>query len=320
MNILIIKLGALGDVVMATPLIAAIQRRHPHARIDLITAASYADLFANWPNLHVERRPRRGVLNTLHTVRWIRQHHYARIYDLQSNDRSALWCALSGAKERVGNHCRYPYTHHPRERWRGQGHIFKRMAQVLASAGIDDVGDRPILPVDAVARDRVRAWIDHHVGATAYCVLHPHASATRPEKKWPYFDRLARRLIQHGLCPVWLGSASDSAANREFIAAAGGCDASAQFSIPALAELGRGAKFAVTNDSGPMHALAAAAIPVFGIFGPSDWRRNHALGQRDHVIAGVDLVAGYEGRRAAACLAELEPDAVWHCLQRAGVV
>jgi ADP-heptose:LPS heptosyltransferase len=67
----------------------------------------------------------------------------------------------------------------------------------------------------------------------------------------------------------------------------------------------------VTNDSGPMHALSAAGIPVFGLFGPSDWRRNHALGQAQHVIA----CDAHDSNLAA-----LSVDAVWSRLAAAGVL
>ena len=96
LNILIIKLGALGDIVMATPLIAAIQQTHIEDDIHLLTTPPFASIFAGWPSLHVAAHPRRGVLNTLRALRWIRELNPARIYDLQGNDRTALLCALSG--------------------------------------------------------------------------------------------------------------------------------------------------------------------------------------------------------------------------------
>ncbi len=56
-------------------------------------------------------------------------------------------------------------------------------------------------------------------------------------------------------------------------------------------ELGKRAKFAVTNDSAPMHILSCSQIPVFGLFGPTYVRRTHALGQIDNVITVNDMIA-----------------------------
>ena len=76
----------------------------------------------------------------------------------------------------------------------------------------------------------------------------------------------------------------DTAINIELTARTG-INSTAQFTIQEEAELGRHARFAVTNDSAPMHILSCSGIPVFGLFGPTDWRRSHAVGQKNNVIA-----------------------------------
>ena len=321
MNILIIKLGALGDVVMATPLIEAIQQHHPDATCHLLTTPAYAPIFAAWPNLEVTALPRRGWRNMVQAIRFVRALDCAAIYDLQGNDRSALWCAASGARMRAGNHTRFPYTHHPREPWTGQVHIFARMREVLAAAGIESVREVPRLPLTDARKLHVRRWCaDAQLTAGNFALLHAGASAARPEKRWPYFAALGRRLSDAGITPVWIGAEAEREDNRQLRARAGGIDAAGEFTINELAELGRGARFAVTNDSGPMHVLAAAAIPVFGLFGPSDWRRNHALGQADNVIACVETCAGFAGARTGACLDRIPIDLVWQRLAGCGLV
>jgi len=321
MNILIIKLGALGDVVMATPLIDAILKFHPDDDVHLLTSPGFAPIFEAWPRLEVTAHPRRGFGNTCRSLRFIRALHCARIYDLQGNDRSGLLVALSGAPIRVGNHNRFPYTHHPVDRWQGQQHIFERMLDVLGSAGIHEVAERPVLPIDAHESAAVSTWMERHaLGDRNFALLHAGASAARPEKCWPYFAEFGRRLEHHGVRAVWIGAGADRAINGALLAQAGGIDASDAFGIAALAELGRHARFAVTNDSGPMHVLAAAGIPVFGLFGPSDWRRNHALGQREHVIACVECCPEHRGERTAACLDRVSIDLVWQRLSAAALV
>jgi ADP-heptose:LPS heptosyltransferase len=321
MNILIIKLGALGDVVMATPLIEAIRQHHHDATCHLLTTPAFAPIFAAWPALEVTALPRRGWRNMLHALRFVRALDCAVIYDLQGNDRSALWCAASGARIRVGNHTRFPYTHHPREPWTGQVHIFTRMREVLAAAGITAVGEVPRLPLTDAAKLRVQHWrAGYQLAPGNFALLHAGASATRAEKRWPYFSALGRRLNEAGITPVWIGAEAEREDNRKLRAHAGGIDAAGEFSITELAELGRGARFAVTNDSGPMHVLAAAEIPVFGLFGPSDWRRNHALGQAANVIACVETCAEFAGARTAPCLDRIPVELVWQRLAGRGLV
>jgi ADP-heptose:LPS heptosyltransferase len=310
-RVLIIKIGALGDIVMATPLLRLIQAHHADARCTLLTAEAFAPLFANWPALETVSFPRRGAAAMLRALRWVRRGGFARVYDLQSNDRSAVLCALSGIRERVGNHPRFPYTQHPAAPWRGQSHIFERMREVLRAGGIEGEPGLPSLPATPAETAAVRAWLAQQgLQRAPFIIVHAGASPAHPEKRWPGFARLCSALRGRGVAPIAAGAAEDAAINRE-LAAAGAIDATAGFTLPQLAELGRYARAAVTNDSGPMHVLSCAGIPVYGLFGPTDWRRNHAVGQADRVIAAGP---------APAPLALLDPEVVLRRLKADGLI
>ena len=280
---------------MATPLIEAIQIAHPAAQIQLLTTPAFAPIFNAWQNLHVHAFPRRGWRAMIDIIGFVRRGNFDRIYDLQGNDRTSIICALSGAAERVGNHTRFPYTHHPSDKWRGNMHIFERMKRVLQSADVSVKRQTPILPTTMENRQHVENWlVANNPEQHPLVGFHASASAGRAEKCWPYFVSLAKRLLAQRITPVWLGAAQDKNQNSDFISRSGGINASGAFSIPELALCGEHFSFAVTNDSGPMHVLAASGIPVFGLFGPSDWRRNHALGQARHVINCPDDSANVE--------------------------
>lgn len=318
-RVLIIKLGALGDVVMATALVDAIVRHHGVERCALLTTPPYAALFSGWPGLDIRTFERHGAVAMWRWLRYVRGGHFERIYDLQGNDRTSALCAMSGVAERVGNPARYPYTHHPATPWRGQSHIFERMVEVLAAAGVAVPARRPVIAPDDAGRQRVHDWLARRgLWRRPYVVMHAGASASRPEKRWPHFAELAAMLDTRGITTVWIGAGDERELNRT-LAAGSGIDAGGVFALAELVELARHARAAVTNDSGPMHVLAAAPIPVFGLFGPSDWRRNHALGQREHVIACTELDPALTGRRTADCLRRIEPALVCERLAAAGV-
>lgn len=294
-NILIIKLGALGDVVMATSLIRQIQAHHAGDNLWLITAPAYIDIFKHWHGLNVAPFSRHSLMDNLRLIMWMRRMRFLRVYDLQSNDRTSIICALSGIPEKVGNHPRYPYTLHPEDAYTGQCHIHDRMLAVLTAAGIMPARKPPELPAAGTEKKQVAGWLQQHgLKDKSYAILHAGASASHSEKCWPYFLDLARLITAAGCAVVWIGAGAEAAANRHR-AQQVGIDASGVFSIIGLAELGQHARFAVTNDSGPMHILACAGIPVFALFGPTNWRRNHAIGQAENVIVAEDL-AGEEFR------------------------
>ena len=93
-------------------------------------------------------------------------------------------------------------------------------------------------------------------------------------------------------------------------------DASAAFSFLQLVALTEHAQFAVANDSGPMQLLACGSIPVYGLFGPTDWRRNHAVGQRDRVLSPDRDEPVFRTTR----LADIDAGHVLRQLERDGVL
>lgn len=325
MSVLVIKLGALGDVVMATALIRRLQQHHAQERLWVLTSTSYAGLFEHWQGVQVHAVPRRGLRAMLSTLAWLRRGRFRRIYDFQSSERTAVLVALSGAPERVGNRPGFPYTHAPPWHYRGQGHIFSHMQAVLAAAGAGEAEPVPFLPAGPATRERVARWrSDHGLQAGAYAVLHPGGSARWPSKRWPHFASLGRAIERSGVRVVWVGGGAERDLNAE-LAREVGIDATGRFSVLELAELGRHARFAVTNDSGPMHVLSAAGIPVFALFGPTDWRRHHALGQSSHVmVAEAPCAPCYltvcPPARRHACMVDLGPDAVLGRIAAAGLL
>jgi len=283
-NVLIIKLGALGDVVMATSLITQIQSFHSTDNLFLLTSEPFDTIFSAWKDLTVHTIKRKGFRNNLHTIAWIRKKHFESVYDLQSNDKTGLYCALSGIHRRVGNHPRYPYNVHPKDPYKGQCHIYDRMLAVLKSAGLPAKYTAPSLPASDQEKQHIRAWLEENsLVKDSFIIIHAGGSKHHPEKRWPHHKQLAEALSAKNKSIVWVGSNDDIEINKN-LSSVTGVNASMQFTFSELAELGQHASFAITNDSGPMHILSCSGVPVYAFFGPTNWQRNHAIGQAKHVI------------------------------------
>ena len=283
-KILLIKQGALGDIVMTTPLLESIQQYHPGDDLWIMTTPEFVEIFRRWSGINVKSIPRKGIHNVILAIAWIRKNHFNRIYDLQSSDRTSVLCALSGAPERIGNHPHYPYNIHPAESFKGQCHIFEHMQKVLASADVDCICNTPILPTSQDEKKHVSSWLEkYNLLDTPFVVLHAGASPKHPEKRWPFYMQIGKLLDDRGVRPVWIGAEADVELNNMLVDGAG-LNATGIFTLAELVELGRQACFAITNDSGPMHILSCSGIPVYAFFGPTNWRRNHAIGQSQNVI------------------------------------
>lgn len=318
---LIIKFGALGDLIVGMPAMKQILKAHAaEGSVWLLTSSTFADLFRAWAGLQVQAFPRKGVIAAWRTLSWIRRGRFARIYDLQSNDRSSILCALSGAATLIGNHPRFPYHYHPADRYQGQCHVRERLDQILASAGLEPGAGLPDIPISAVSRQRVQQWLQEQgLEDRRFVILHAGANRKHPQKQWPGYLDLARALHHQGLKILWSGGSDDVEINAS-LSAVVGYDIAGKFSIPEEVELARYARFAVTNDSAPMHIMSCAGIPVFGIFGPTDWRRMHALGQEHRVIALDKLRRSHDNDFTPHDIREIPLSMVLAKLQEDGVL
>jgi ADP-heptose:LPS heptosyltransferase len=277
MKILVIKLAALGDVVLAFSAMTRIRMAHPDAEITLLTTPPYAGL-ANASGLfdHVETDGRPRALKDLMTLLGrLRRSRFDRVYDLQTSSRSsryfyALWPRLppwSG----IANGCSLPHTNPERVRM----HTLERQADQLKAAGIWP--DAPTAPGTAPSPDlgfMLQSDAPHlspgHFGLTPpYALLVPGASPHRPEKRWPAssYAALAERLISAGLAVAVVGAWAEAVLAQEIAA---GCPAVVNLvgrtDFAQVAALAARAELVVGNDTGPTHLAAAAGAPTVVLF------------------------------------------------------
>ncbi len=265
-RILVIKLGALGDVVQATGPMAAIRAHHPDAHITLLTSKPYAGFLeaSGWfDEIWIDERPNWKNWRAWFRLRArLRRGKFDRIYDLQTSDRSSGYFHLMLPGRRPEWSGVAKFASHPHaNRKRDDMHTVDRQAEQLNMAGIADV---PPPNLDWATADISR------YGLTApYVLLVPGGSAHRPEKRWPVgrFTELARRLVAKGVTPVLIGAGPDAHATGTVASFCDGAvDLTADTSFAEIAALARGAAGAVGNDTGPMHLIATAGCPSVSLF------------------------------------------------------
>ena len=140
-RILVIKLGALGDIVLSLGPMQAIRAHHPAAHMTLLTRAPYVSLMAEsglFDDIHIDPRPRwTRPGDWLRFRRWLRGRGFSRVYDLQTSDRSCSYFHLLAPGPRpewsgVARGCSHPHTNPDRNGM----YTIARQAEQLAEAGI----------------------------------------------------------------------------------------------------------------------------------------------------------------------------------------
>ena len=270
-KILVIKLGALGDWVLATGPFAAIRAHHRDAEITLLTLAEFADWGARcgwFDDVWIDDRP-----GWTRPVGWLRLRRklidagFSRIYDLQTSDRSSAYFRLLPRWRRpqwsgIARGCSHPHANPKRD----DMHTVERQAEQLTMAGIAHVPPPNL--------DWLDAEIDGLVEAENFALLVPGGSAHRPGKRWPAerYVVLANALAERGIVPVLIGASAEAdilaAITKQAPAA---ISLAGQTGLGQIAALSRRAGVAIGNDTGPMHIVATAGCPSVVLFsGESD--------------------------------------------------
>jgi ADP-heptose:LPS heptosyltransferase len=286
-RILVIKHGALGDIVLAFPAFAAIRAAHPDAQITLLTTAPYAGFLAlsNWFDaIEIDARP--GLGNPLGLLKLRRQlRGFAMVYDLQTSARSSRYFALAGRPPFSGIATGCAYRHVNPER--NAMHTRERLAEQLSAAGI-----APLPPPDL---SWLAASVEKFDLPAEFALLVPGAAPHRPEKRWPAekFAALAKNLA---LPVVIAGGAGESAAVAAIKAASpAAIDLTGRTSLAELAAVAARSTMAIGNDTGPMHLAAALAIPCVVLFGgasdPALTAPRYPDGGWPSIVRAADLAA-----------------------------
>jgi ADP-heptose:LPS heptosyltransferase len=264
--VLVIRLSAFGDIVLAFPAFQAIRRNHPGAHIVFLTTAPFAELARRAPwfdEVWVDDRPRWRNLSGWFRLRGrLRAGRFDRVYDLQTQGRTNLYFRLfwpGPAPEWSG--IARGASHPHRDPQRETLHASDLYAGQLRDAGIGTVP-----PADLGWLD---AGLDRFDLPPRFALLVPGAAPHRPDKRWPAerYGEAAIALAAQGLVPMVLGGSSEIEAARTIRAACPEArDLTTRTDLFEIGALARRAELAIGNDTGPMHLIAAAGCPSLVLF------------------------------------------------------
>src|SRR5436190_6228619 len=276
-RILVIKLSALGDFVLALAAMKKIREAHAKAHITLLTTPPFEALAKSSPYFNaVDTGGRPGNVQGWLALRArIRAANYDRVYDLQTSAQSnRIFQSLrpnpppwSG----IAFGCSLPH----RNRLRNVMHTLERQADQLMYAGIwpdapTGAGEAPPPDLSWVLKTAPQERpVPGGVRPKPYVMFVPGGSARRPEKRWPVekYSELSRILYSRGFEIVIIGGVQEAAMAHEIQRQTPRArDLTGRTDFGRIAILGAKAALAVGNDTGPLHLAAAAGAPTIVLF------------------------------------------------------
>ncbi len=291
-SILIIRLSAIGDNVMATPLIRAFRRKFPDARIDWLVQPESRDLVSHhpelreaisWPTRRFKQLSRERHYLTLmrewvSALREIRKRRYDWVVDTQGLLKSGLIAWSSGAHYRIGCGAREGaqfMVHDNVPKIHGKPRI---SSEYLDIAAFLDLPTEPfdmelgLPPTSAINVEKTLAEFSLH--PHAFVALFPFT--TRPQKHWiesHWVDWIDRWWQQTQIPCVLLGGPGDREASHRIIqqlrspAAVINLAGERFLSIPDSAAFIARARLCVGVDTGMTHMSIAQKRPTVCLFG-----------------------------------------------------
>lgn len=326
-RILIINLKQAGDVLVSSPVIAAVHEAWPGAEVSMLVARGTEDMVRGHPGLrrvYTLNRRQKSWRETLKLVRELRRRSFDLTLDLSWGDRGAFLALASGAGERVG------FARRRQPFWQRWGtftrlvsapmgmHMVEQNLEALRALGVNPDHPRLSFYWDKKAARRVQELLaEMSLGGRPYAVVHPGAGWRF--KCWTPagYARVIEALEEERGLPVVLTGAPgplDRELAEDILAQ---CRVRPRVLVgeTSLMELGvliAWARLFFGVDSAPMHLAAAVNTPATALFGPSGDINWGPWGEGHRVIKkGWDCQpcgrAGCEDTKISRCLTELSP-------------
>lgn len=285
-RILIVRLGAIGDVARVLPMLAGLKRRFPDAEIDWVVQSKAADLLRGHPEIaRLWVVPFRNWRQALSREAWtlrrrMRARGYGLVLDFQGMIKGAVWAvAAGGPAVRVGwgpghaQNLAWLWYHGVRTPPGRRVNRHLRHRSLVDWLGAPDVAASP-LPLTAADAGPVEAFTAELAAEPRPWILAwPGSSRTGSHKRWqPERLREAVQGIRDrtgGSVLVGWGPAEEEEA-RDLAAGIPGARAIPSLTMPQLALLLARCDLYVGMDTGPMHVAALLGTPTVGVFGRSD--------------------------------------------------
>jgi ADP-heptose:LPS heptosyltransferase len=288
LTIVVLRLGAMGDIVRTLPAVRLVRSALPDARVHWVAWQPWDGILEGHPDLDGVIAMRRSDFHLPTLARRLRDVtarlrglRAGLVLDFHGDLRTGLLGWVSGAPVRLGygghqqkEGNRFFSTHRVPSGDRRTSRLTRNL-ELVRALGVPDhpVPDAGIAigSADVSAADAIVRSVAGEGGA--YAVLNPGASRRQAYKKPPaaLFGAAAAALAGASVSPIVVAGPGEEADADRVVEAAGGCARRAPAtSLKTLAALLRSARLFVGGDSGPLHLACGVGCPVVGLYGPTD--------------------------------------------------
>ncbi|MBN1354234.1 MAG: glycosyltransferase [Candidatus Omnitrophica bacterium] len=335
-GILIIKIGALGDVILVTPSVRAIRDRFPKAKITLLTGIRNREVFANSPLIDeivvcdfAERD--RGLEGLWRIACRLRSMNFDLVIDFQNNRKSHSLSFLSFAPTRVGyDNGKFSFLLNKKIKdEKPPINPVEHQSRLLGLLGIKNVNEKLELWPSEKDDEWAESFLNSHWAGSGKngkqkrsktVALNIGSSPKWITKLWPveYYADISNRLARDfGVRVILIGDERNATRVEEYLKLAK-CKpilAVGKTNIPRLASLIKKCSLLISSDSAPIHVAASVDTPFLAFFGPTSPDRHLPPSAKCKVFIKKELACSpcYHSycNKGYKCMLSIKPDDVY---------
>jgi ADP-heptose:LPS heptosyltransferase len=327
-KILIIKWGALGDIVMSTPAVRALREHFPGAKITILSNKLMKEIlprgFLNDELILVKTKGGKidePIMKQLQLVRQLRKRNFDLVVNLRwTSEYCAILGYLSGAKQRVSSG--------PKNLMRlytikvgapaGRYHEIHRNLDIVKALDIKVDNENPVVYISD--RDQEFAdnfFVRNSLEKTNVICVHPGAS--KPVRAWmaERFREVTQRMAKqlNAQVVVTWGNNEEELAHQvaEGLGNVVVCDRTE--TIGSLAAIIKNSRLFFSNCTGPMNVAVAVGTPAIALLGsshPDDWG---AYGKQHVNIKSPLILEHYSDEDERRAMEMISVENVWEIIQ-----
>ena len=301
-KVLVLRLGAIGDVIRTTPMLRELRRMLPDARIDYLVNYNIKEVLEGNPNIdriiglkgQIYGRSFKTLKTFYNAEKEIRKEKYGLLINLEPHYLSQMFALLCNIPIAIGwDRLGGGFALNNKVKYEGTANEIEKALEVLKFIGRyrkktdleiylskgDEAFARRSIKSKGIKRKKV--------------VMSPsgtrNAFASETQRRWPAekYKELAERLIECGFLIIFVGDKYDKGVIKEVsknLKKEDYIDTSGRTTIKQMAAIIKECDLFISHDSGPMHIAAAVQTPIIALFGPTNPRRAAPMTKNTHVI------------------------------------
>jgi lipopolysaccharide heptosyltransferase II len=330
-KILILKFGALGDIVLASPTVRALRTSYPNSEMVWLVNTPYLNFVRTCPYMDEvigfnssSAQCRKNFFDLIHEIKLRR---FDMLIDLQNNEKSHVLGFLSQIPKRVG------YARG------GRGLLLTHKIAYKPEVGPVESQNRLLSLIDVSIQDQqLEVWstsedvsyIEHMLkersfnGPRAFAALFPFSNARWATKRWgidAYLELAKKIHVELDMIPIFIGGKEDQVFSETLKQnlRVPHIDLIGQTDFGKLVELLKKCQVFIGGDSAPLHVASAAGIPMIALFGPTDPVRHAPSGRAKVLTHPVPCAPCYSPIcriKTHDCLRLITVDEVFHEIKK----